>query len=509
MHPSNSACRSFLYWFSIIVSFSFFSCATILSPEKGPNILGSEPSGAEVLDDNNKVLGTTPFDMAKVGQNVKFLKIRKDGYREAGFQVGRQPKRGLIFMDAFFLCIPCVIDFPNGSLYKVTPKNGVVKLRKQLEEHDNTIRVAIDKPTVAQQVSANVGKVNGRMKTLDDKGMNRYLGGVDDLDETILTAMKDSYLLPVYLYSNENAKSSMLKAKLIFRPVITAFTFDMKGDEFVNATGPASLTCSWNMYKASNKNNLIGTISTTTSLHRMKGTKVKILEQLMHENVLDFMENDTLYKFLQRQEVEYLADSKGTEFKLTAPLKNKYATSKEILKAAKSGVVTVLMKDGFGSGIIISDDGYILTNYHVIEGEKSIQVKLNADVKLKATLIKSNSDYDLALIKIEAEDLKALSMGNSELAEVGDDVWAIGTPLETSFGQTITKGIISGVRKIGGIDFIQTDVSINAGNSGGPLINDQGEVIGITTMKAAGQGVEGMGFCIPSNSAIEMLNIKF
>jgi serine protease Do len=140
--------------------------------------------------------------------------------------------------------------------------------------------------------------------------------------------------------------------------------------------------------------------------------------------------------------------------------------------------------------------------------EKNISVKLNRDLKLKATLVKTNKDYDLALLRVDVEDLKAIAIGNSNEMEVGDEVYAIGTPMDESFGQTITKGIISGERLINGIKFIQTDVSINPGNSGGPLINDKGEMIGITTMKIAAQGVEGIGFCIPSNAVLEMLNIK-
>ena len=181
-----------------------------------------------------------------------------------------------------------------------------------------------------------------------------------------------------------------------------------------------------------------------------------------------------------------------------------------MLKYSKEGVVKVITKDGFGSGFIVSQDGYIVTNYHVADGQKNnIQVKMNSNIKLKATVVKSNEEYDLLLLKIDVDELKPLYIGKSEDMETGDDVYAIGTPLETSLGQSITKGIISGVREIGGMNYLQTDVSINSGNSGGPLINDKGEVIGVTTMKLSGKGIEGIGFCIPSKTVLEMLNIKF
>ena len=105
--------------------------------------------------------------------------------------------------------------------------------------------------------------------------------------------------------------------------------------------------------------------------------------------------------------------------------------------------------------------------------------------------------------------MKALSFGNSDSTGTGDEIFAAGTPLDKSLGQTVTRGIISGYREWNGVNFIQTDVSINAGNSGGPLLNQKGEIIGITTMKAFGKGIEGIGFGIPSNVVIDMMNIKF
>ena len=140
-----------------------------------------------------------------------------------------------------------------------------------------------------------------------------------------------------------------------------------------------------------------------------------------------------LYDFLDKNEKIYLSDSKGSEIKISTSPKVNFETKKDMFKTTKEGVVTVLTKDGFGSGFIISPDGYIVTNYHVADGQKNnIQVKLNSNVKLKATVVKSNEDYDLLLLKIDAEELKPLYMGNSDAIETGDPVYAIGTPLELS-----------------------------------------------------------------------------
>ena len=156
-----------------------------------------------------------------------------------------------------------------------------------------------------------------------------------------------------------------------------------------------------------------------------------------------------------------------------------------------------------GSGFLISADGYILTNYHVVEKADKVSVKLQKGEKVfQAKVIGADPDTDLALIKIEdGKDLPYLKLGDSAKMRVGDWVMAIGNPFGLS--NTVTKGIVSAKGRVIGAgpydDFIQTDASINPGNSGGPLLNMDGEVIGINTaIVASGQGI---GFAIPSEAA--------
>jgi serine protease Do len=159
-----------------------------------------------------------------------------------------------------------------------------------------------------------------------------------------------------------------------------------------------------------------------------------------------------------------------------------------------------------GSGFIISDDGYILTNYHVIAGADEIKVKLSDSREFKAVLKGGDEKLDLALLKIDAKDhLPVALLGDSDALEVGEWVMAIGNPF--GLGQTVTAGIVSAKGRVVGSgpydDFIQTDASINPGNSGGPLFNANGEVIGINTAIVA--GAQGIGFAIPVNMAKEIL----
>jgi serine protease Do len=158
-----------------------------------------------------------------------------------------------------------------------------------------------------------------------------------------------------------------------------------------------------------------------------------------------------------------------------------------------------------GSGFIIDEIGYIVTNNHVIEGADEITVKLSNEKEYKAEVIGKDANTDLALIKIDAKGLVALKMGDSEALEVGSWVVAIGSPF--GLEQTVTAGIVSAKGRIIGSgpydDFIQTDASINPGNSGGPLLNLNGEVIGINTaIVARGQGI---GFAIPIDMAKDII----
>lgn len=167
-----------------------------------------------------------------------------------------------------------------------------------------------------------------------------------------------------------------------------------------------------------------------------------------------------------------------------------------------------------GSGFIITEDGYVVTNYHVVSGASSVQVTLYNGDAYDATVIGGDSDYDVAVLKINAAGLQPVTLGESADVNVGDTVLAIGNPLgELTF--TMTAGYISALdREITPdrtpINMLQTDVAINAGNSGGPLFDMDGNVIGMTTAKVSGTtesgvSIEGLGFAIPINDVMRVV----
>ena len=162
-----------------------------------------------------------------------------------------------------------------------------------------------------------------------------------------------------------------------------------------------------------------------------------------------------------------------------------------------------------GSGFIIDEKGIVVTNNHVIQGAEDIFVRVNGDKDFKAKVLGSDAGMDLAVLQIESDEkFKPVKFGNSNNSRIGDWVIAIGNPF--GLGGTVTAGIISARNRSIGLsryeDFIQTDASINQGNSGGPLFNMDGEVIGINTAILGQSGSIGIGFAIPSNSAKKVIN---
>ena len=200
----------------------------------------------------------------------------------------------------------------------------------------------------------------------------------------------------------------------------------------------------------------------------------------------------------------------------------------EAVNKVKPAVVTVSTKSivsgvfgqqeqqsGVGSGFIIDKEGSIITNYHVVQGASTVKVILSTGKEANAKVINYDASQDLAMVKITDSNVKipgVAELGDSEKIQAGEEVIAIGSPLGEQFTGTVTKGIISAVnRTVKSSDgktsnYIQTDAAINPGNSGGPLINSEGQVIGINTAKISESGVEGFGFSIPINTAKERIS---
>ena len=216
-----------------------------------------------------------------------------------------------------------------------------------------------------------------------------------------------------------------------------------------------------------------------------------------------------------------------------ADVKDGGLTSKEIIEKNLNSTVVISMYEnvssgfygggaseqqaGGATGIIMTSDGYIITNAHVISGGKSCWVALDTGVTYEVNLVGFDEEEDLAVLKADPQNpLPAAEFGNSDLVQVGDTAYAIGNPLGVELRGTMTNGIISAVNRAVEVDgktmtLLQTSAALNNGNSGGPLINEYGQVIGINTLKMSTTDsteatVEGLGFALPISSVSFVVN---
>lgn len=231
----------------------------------------------------------------------------------------------------------------------------------------------------------------------------------------------------------------------------------------------------------------------------IKSAEEKFTQQLEQERGYNQQNFKDIINTLARQQEEQ------SDFKQEiALLQSGSGDFSAVIEQAVKGVVSVSTDISAGSGFFINTDGYVVTNRHVLVGARRVSVQTYDDKSLAAVLIGADKERDLALLKVSGTH-NALSLADSNNLQVGQKVIAIGNPLGLSF--TVTQGILSALDREGlnGLpEYIQTDVSLNPGNSGGPLIDVQGKVIGINNFKVG--GAESLGFALESNSVRNTIN---
>jgi S1-C subfamily serine protease len=203
-----------------------------------------------------------------------------------------------------------------------------------------------------------------------------------------------------------------------------------------------------------------------------------------------------------------LADSANVSFKFERPSIPAFKNLGEMIRHADRSCVTIITDAGHGSGVIINREGWVLSAQHVVDGTNRVEVQFSDGLRQDATILYANVEYDVVLLDIAGSGYRSLPLAVNDSTGIGDEVVTIGTPADLALGQSVSKGILSGKRKVDDKVYLQTDVAVNPGNSGGPLLNAQGEVIGIIQSKLVGKGIEGLGFAVPIERVMELLNIR-
>jgi S1-C subfamily serine protease len=229
-----------------------------------------------------------------------------------------------------------------------------------------------------------------------------------------------------------------------------------------------------------------------------------IFKDALYTSIAKFMNKETVQEHLQRE-------SATTSDYETLVLER--GDSINSLGEAKKATVTVQAGDKrHGSGCVIGRKGYILTNYQVVassSADSNLRVLRGRGQQLRANLIRKNASLDLALIKVNKSFDKTFQIPSKTEPEGGKTAYAIGTPGSVELGQTVTKGIISGVRKLDGNAYIQSDVSVNPGSTGGALVNDKGQLLGVVGGKLTGIGTEGVSFSLQADLLDSRLGLQY
>ena len=226
------------------------------------------------------------------------------------------------------------------------------------------------------------------------------------------------------------------------------------------------------------------------------------IKDALEAGLYTFMNTEKFHNFTKLPKVNITDTLKQLEIK----------TSKSFISSIEQAVeasVTIKTKEGHGSGFLISEDGYIVTNYHVISDSAKTEVIMHDGTKIPAKIIRFNKEADLALLKIEKNNFIPFLIPQEKSAVIGREIYVIGTPSAQDLSQSLTKGIISSIRKqANGSTLIQTDASISPGNSGGPVIDKDGKLLGVVNAKLVGMGVEGISFAIHAADITKNLSLK-
>ena len=484
-------------------------CASVLSTGSPTITVESEPSGATVLI-NGSERGVTPFTLdyrPEDGDRLNVELLRK-GYRSASMELRPSRNNAVLFADAMLFHIPYLVDRNDPRLYRMPAERLLVDLYREPSSDQARQQLPITGLDHTLATRAPLGKVLGKPVRLERVSPFRDLEHIDMHTSAIANGLRDSWLeAKVTRLGTTRGDEAIERAKMHLRPRLKSFQADLTG-EGKRVYGPVELEIDWRVLAPGSSDEELFSLPMRTTWHATGERPSEVVQGALTHAARRFAEEADLPARIATHYGAGLLLAKGEEVQLQRPRPIAFSGRKDMLAALVKAVVTVTSGKSHGSGFVLTNDGYLLTNEHVVGSNAQVQVRFEQGFTLDAQVVKTNKDFDLALLKVQASDLPALTLGDDAGLVLGEELFAIGTPLDTKLGQSVSRGVMSGRRELDGRSYIQTDVSINPGNSGGPLIDEEGKVVGITTMKISGKGLEGLGFGVPISVALEMLNIR-
>jgi serine protease Do len=491
----------------LAISILLQSCvATIVSTPKQKVSIITNPSDATVYLDDKKQ-ENTPTKIRVKRTTGGEIKIEKEGYKthnEILYQAKHNP---LSTISLLFLAFPYIVDAETGAAFLLNKNKLNVNLIKIPNEIENSQVVFCDE--INFKIKA--GDKLGNLYIKDKRDEILYFGESLDVDAVNLKQNANDILKDLgfnIAETNGQLFSPSAQARYFIKAEVLKTRYDVIASSQYGSTKFVT-ECEMNVkWQLVDRNDDVKFEVTTTglSLKQEKGGTA-VFYDAFENSFYEFLYNEDIYTTVELTGDPINETENFSLIKIAKP--NIKVESEKTINNATNSIVTIENNKSHGSGCIISDDGYIVTNYHVVGGSDKVSVKFKSGLSLEGTVVRVNEEYDLALIKVAGSGFTPIPISEDKEVNTGSDIYAIGTPADKTLGQTVTKGIISGTRKIADKEFIQTDVSINPGSSGGGLINKQGYLVGIVNAKLVGASVEGIGFAIPSYMILEQLKIQY
>lgn len=488
------------------------SCASMLNGKYQKVTVTTGNSTSKVyVDDQLAGTGSTVTAKLERDRSIKQIKIEREGYKPV-YKVHYQNKKSPLYIMSWIpfgvLFYPPFMDVgPKAYNYDktVNASSGNLKIKK---------RAADEKYIYLKNTAFDVKKEDIKIRRIRHRSFKKGKKNAKEIDRSKEDIKFDNSVFSDAV--NEILKNNQYidTTKTIFKSKTNTLYISSKITkvDFQNIYNYSARTImdflvtkieiEWEIFDLYDQSKHKKTYSAESGEFAMKG------DGYVLASIEDAI-TDSFYKFLDSKEIANLIKNEKEEKISFEQMVLKSGKTISNLDDAMNSTVTIKVKDGHGSGCVVSRDGYVVTNFHVVANNPSFTVIDRKGKEYKAVVIRQNESLDLALIKLEGAVFEhSYTIPSTKSYIVGDDVFVIGTPSSIELGQTLSKGIISGSRTFEKNTFIQTDASVNGGNSGGALAKKSGELIGIVNAKLSGYGVEGIGFSIPAELIQTGLFIK-
>ncbi|NQV52744.1 MAG: trypsin-like peptidase domain-containing protein [Flavobacteriales bacterium] len=450
---------------------------------------------------------TTYIDNSIPGDPIEY-----EEYKEPQFTIG-------LLTASFSWLIPAIpfgVDALTGAMYRIDKEVNVelYKLPAPFNP-DEVITTQVNRVNIKIDPGTKIGGMHNKRGTVfSDINWEQSVNvSFEDLQVQANNDMNDLGLnIPGLRNLNEEMPQSGRESYLI-EAEIKRLDYDIYMETISSYHTDCELETTWRVLHPKTKKIEYFTTIKSKGSAQADGGATPVYRALRHSiyslgmdpAFRELMKKDGSTPIAANQEGE---GSGSSGVALSSNSREKLYGISEIAAEHKDAVVTILNNAGHGSGFVVTEDGYIMTNAHVVDGFNDLKVKFANGFSFTPEVVSIDVDVDVALLKVPGDGYPYLTMTTTQ-PDLGEEILVIGTPAQEDLSQSVSRGVVSGIRLIDGRKMIQTDAGISPGNSGGPMFDMYGQVVGIVTSKIIGGGVEGIGFGIPSSEVIKSLGVTF